>query len=324
MKKPLIALAPMAGITDASFRKIIKEQGGADLLFSEMISAASLFFQSSKKNKSWQLMSSFSYQVPFFVQLFGNQPEHFALTAQMIENLKPPQNRDFNKPQLLRPAGIDINLGCPAKKIIKQNSGCALMCQPQLVRKIILAILKNTHLPVSLKIRAGIQKVSALDFLKEIGDLNWQILSVHGRTFEQGFTGEINLALIKKIKKMFPKKIVLANGGIDSPEKAQMVLKKTTADGVMIGRAVLGRPWFLNQIKSYLTTGKYSQPNKNQIKKTILAHAQLFFTSPQNNPIEFRKHLLWYFKGRTNAKQFRTAIIKIKTLADVKKILSNF
>lgn len=311
-RKKIIALAPMAGITDSCFRLVCKEQE-ADITFSEMISTASLFFNPSKENKSWQLASFYSQDKPFFIQLFGSNPQHFAFTTKKISNL----------PISLLPSGIDINFGCPAKKVLKQNSGCALMKNPALARKIIQAVLENTTLPVSLKIRAGIENFSALNFLDKIGDLNWQILTIHGRTFSQGFSGEIDFELIKKIKQLFPKKTILANGGIFSPEKARETLEKTKADGIMLGRGVLGKPWLFSQIKDLLTTEKYLVPTNKEIKKIIFRHAKLFFSNPRNNPCEFRKHLLWYCKNFPKAKKIREKITKIKNLEEIKNLLKN-
>lgn len=310
---PIVALAPMAGITDSSFRLICKEQK-ADLTFSEMISSTSLFFNSSKKNKSWQLASFYHQDKPFFIQLFGSNPQHFAFSTKKISQL----------PNSSRPDGIDINFGCPAKKILKQNSGCALMKNPILTRKIIQSVLENTTLPVSLKIRAGIENFSALNFLNKISDLGWQMLTVHGRTFSQGFSGEIDFELIKKIKQLFPKKIVLANGGIYSPEKAQETLEKTGADGIMLGRGILGKPWLFSQIKDFLATGKYSTPSKKEIKNIIFYHAKIFFSNPQNNPHEFRKHLLWYCKSFPEAKKLSEKIIKIEDLKEIKNLLNHY
>ena len=310
----------MAGITDASFRAICKEQG-VDLTFSEMVSAASLFYNYNTKSQSCQLMTSFPQEKPFFVQLFGSVPEHFASASEKISSLPTIIHPKKSLPLLQRPAGIDINFGCPAKKVLKQNSGCALMKQPKLAREIILAVLGQTDLPVSLKIRAGVENFSALDFLESIGDLDWQILTIHGRTFAQGFSGEIDFELIKKIKKLFPQKTILANGGIFSPEKAQEVLEKTKADGIMLARGVLGRPWLFSQTKKFLSSGKYSEPSKEEIRKIILRHAKLFFANPENNPAEFRKHLLWYCKGWPDAKKLREEIVKIESLEEIKKLL---
>lgn len=318
--KKIIALAPMAGITDACFRAICKEQK-ADLTFSEMVSAASLFFNHNTKNPSCQMMTSFPQDKPFFVQLFGSVPQHFASATKKISALPAIFNPQENLPILQRPTGIDINFGCPAKKVLKQNSGCVLMKQPKLAREIILAVLKNTDLPVSLKIRAGIENFSALDFLQSIGDLNWQMLTVHGRTFSEKFSGEIDFELIKKIKALFPQKTILANGGIFSPEKAQEVLEKTNADGVMLARGVLGRLWLFSQTKEFLATGKYSEPTQKEIQKIILRHAKLFFANPKNNPAEFRKHLLWYCKGWPDAKKLREEIVKIESLEKIEELL---
>jgi len=317
-----LSLAPMAGITDLPFRLICKELG-ADIVYSEMISATGLFYK--KNRKSITLAQSIQKEALFAVQLFGNNPEHFAKAAQIISNLNKLDKKSEETYQInnfRKPEEININFGCPAKKICKQESGCSLMKKPNLAKKIILSVLDNTDLPVSIKIRSGIKGTEAIEFLTKIQDLNWSKVIVHGRTYEEGFSGKIDFDKIKKIKRLFPSKIVAANGGIFSPEDAKEVLEKTGADELAIARGCLGNPWLFSQTKAYLKNGSYQKPSLEQIKNIALKHALLFEKyNPNQNLTAFRKHLGWYFKDFENSKQLRKELFLIEKISDIERIL---
>ncbi len=305
-----IILAPMAGITDLPFRLICKKFG-ADTVYSEMVSAAGLFYNQEKTKK---LLKTVPEEWPAAFQLFGSKPEHFAKAVELITNQlkKNPANQ------------LDINFGCPVKKVIKQGAGCALVEKPDLAKKIIKAVLENTTLPVSLKIRAGIKDMNALDFLKKLADLNWKTAVVHGRTYKQGFSGPADLSLIRKIKESFPKKIIIANGGIMSPENAKEVLGKTGADGVAIARGALGNPWIFQQIRDYFKIGRYSQPNIEEIKNIAIEHLELFLKyKGEKNNHEFRKHLGWYFKGIPDAKKIRNRLFQANNFKAILKLIKS-
>ncbi|MEA2007007.1 MAG: tRNA-dihydrouridine synthase [Patescibacteria group bacterium] len=295
----------MAGITDLPFRVICKEHS-ADALYSEMVSATGLCH--NNKAKTLSFINSCKQDFPLFVQLFGSKPEDFAKATKLIDSLP----RTNNSGKTRKPEAIDINFGCPVRKVIKQGAGCELMKDPPLARKIIQAVLANTNLPVSIKIRASVGKYDAMNLLNHIHDLDWKIVIVHGRTFKEGFTGPIDFKLIKKIKKSFPSKSVIANGGIFSPENAKKVLEKTGADGVAIARGALGNPWIFSQTKDLLKTGKYSVPTKDETKKVTLRHANLMKKFKGDKSItEFRKHLGWYFKSIPGAKKLRQKLFEI-------------
>ena len=328
-KKITLSLAPMAGITDLPFRLICKKHG-VDIVYSEMISATGLFY--GKNDKSLLLAQSIKEEAPLAIQLFGNNPEHFAKATQIISNLKNNNTTKRNKEtkeihnlqikNLRQPKEININFGCPAKKIYKQSSGCFLMKKPILAKKIIQAVIENTHLPVSIKIRSGISTTEAIGFLKKIANLNWEKVIVHGRTYEKGFSGEIDFEKIKTIKKEFPEKKVVANGGIFSPEKALETLEKTGVSDLSIARGCLGNPWIFKQIKAFLKTGKYQKPDLEEIKKTVLEHAELFQKFHHTkNLTAFRKHLGWYFKDFPGAKKLREGLFQIKDIDGLKEIL---
>jgi len=323
VQKTILALAPMAGITDLPFRLICKEHG-ADIVYSEMISTAGLFYT---KFQTLQLLESDFTEKPLVVQLFGNNPDQFARAAELISSFSEELNIIQDKKSkatinIIRPDGIDINFGCPVKKVIKQGSGCALMKNLALSRKIIERTLQNTDLPVSIKIRAGIENFQAMDFLENIADLGWKMVMVHARTYQQGFSGAIDTTLITKIKQHFPAKSVLANGGIMRPEDAKEILSKTKADGIGLARGVLGAPWLFSQIKNYLESGNYQAPSLQEIINTALQHIDYAKKIKGEQALfEMRKHLGWYVKGLANAKAIRQQIYAAPDFVSLRKLL---
>ncbi|MCX6763876.1 MAG: tRNA-dihydrouridine synthase [Candidatus Moranbacteria bacterium] len=362
IEKPLLALAPMAGVTDSAFRQICRENG-ADVVYSEMASATALFFN---PKKTLELLEFNKSERPFVVQLFGKVPEHFAKAAQILSDpanfspfvkgrcpkgrgiLKIPLSPPFTKGEDLIPDGIDINFGCPAKKVFGHGSGCALMPQKKLAREIIKAVCDNTKLPVSLKIRAGIGPVKyplkrgvrqdeqfngvnstdALEFIKNVKDLPFSAVMVHGRTYEGKFTGKVDFEIVAEIKKIIPNKIVMANGGIDTPEKALEVLQNwSEIDGIGIARGALGRPFIFNEIKyklSPLPEGRCPKRTERweQIEKIAIRHAQLLYkTKGKRGMFEIRKHLAWYVKGFPGAGKLRRKLVLVKSVKEIKEIL---
>lgn len=304
-KKPILALAPMAGFTDSAFRQICKKYG-ADVLYSEMASATALFYnQKIKENTTLDLLKFNRQKEKYYVvQLFGSNPEHFAIATRIIT-------------EKIKPDGIDINFGCPVPKIIKQGAGSGLMKNLVGSRAVIEAVLANTDLPVSIKIRAQAGDISALDFLKNISDLPVSALMIHGRTLKQGFAGVSDWKVIKEAKKYFSG-VILANGGINSLVDAQKALKETKADGLGLARGVLGRPWLFKEIKK----NKKIDLKLTQIFKIAIGHGEAEQSQKgRRGIIEFRKHLVWYMQGMAGAAKLREQLVKINKLADMKKIL---
>lgn len=313
---PIIALAPMAGITDSAFRQICRKFG-ADVIYSEMISALAICYGSKK---TLNMLKKSKKEKPLVIQLFGKRPDVFAKAAKMVEE----KGAD----------GIDINFGCPAKKVIKNEEGVFLMSNLSLSKEIVQAIIEAVKIPVSLKIRAGInlplssrseinRKVTAFDFVKNIMHFPVSAIMIHGRTYEQGFSGEVDYEMIKKVKELVGNKmIILANGGIKTPEDAKIMIDKTGVDGIGIAQAALGKPWIFEQIKNYLETGKYDELNLKGIKKIAIEHAKLVYKSKGDyGIIELRKYLLWYVKGQPDVKKLRKKIVQINKLNDIKKVL---
>jgi tRNA-dihydrouridine synthase B len=334
IEKPILALAPMAGITDSAFRQICRRHG-ADVTYSEMASVSALFY---KPQKTLELVRFNKKERPYVVQLFGNNPEHFAVATRIIT-------------KEVKPDGIDINFGCPAKKVFKHGSGCALMPQIELARNIILAVCDNTNLPVSIKIRAGLKDLNALEFIEKTKDLPYCAVMVHGRTYEGGFSGTVDWELISQIKKIIPEKIVLGNGGITTPEGACEILQKyPEIDGLGIARGAWGKPYLFKQIKkltehchperirqlaekskdlpsvisskSILRDSMHSDYPFSQIKKIMLAHAKLIYADKSEmGKLEIRKHLVWYVKGFPGASELRQKLVRAESVEEIKEIL---
>ncbi len=318
LRKPIFASAPMAGITDSSFRQLCKKYG-ADVVYTEMISADGLHY---KSKKTLELLKFSQAEKPIVVQLFGKNPEMFIQATQIVTQA------GFD--------GIDINFGCPAKKVVGHGGGVTLMRDLDLCYQIIKNVCDNTFLPVSIKIRTSInqvdrktgkqgnKKITALDLIKKIKDLPISTIMIHGRSYEQGFKGEIDYQMVKKVKENF-KGIVLANGNITNPEIAQKTLELTRADGLGLARGLYGQPWLFTQIKDYLENKKYQEKTWLQIKKIALEHAKLNYQNKgKHGIIEMRKYLLFYTKGQPQAKEMRKKLVKVETIENIKKIFNKY
>ncbi|MDD5290067.1 MAG: tRNA-dihydrouridine synthase [Patescibacteria group bacterium] len=348
-KKPILALAPMAGYTDSAFR-ILCLENGADVVYTEMISAEGLARQNKKTLKMLEFLPG---EKNVIVQLFGTNPEAFGKATEIIGKRSHRSAVSGPRDDINPIVGIDVNFGCPAKKVFHTGAGAALMNNKKMAREIVEAVLKNTKLPVSIKIRSQVKNTTAEEFIEYLKDLPIAMVMVHGRTLAQGFSGEINYEAIKNIKKLLPKVIVLGNGGINSVEDARIMLEKTGCDGVGIARGALGQPWIFGDIKKYYNhpgpiLHRTTPPLKGgdatvailpfrrggaptavgaeglkiwpEIKSTMLAHAKLFLKQNENL-IPLRKHLVHYVKGLPNASELRQKLIQVETLAELEKIL---
>ncbi len=314
IKKPILALAPMAGYTDSSFRLICLENN-ADIVYTEMTSVEALW---RKNKKTLQMLEFLPKEKNVILQLFGSKPESFKKALEVIHaSDNSTGSHRFARDDISSLEGIDINLGCPAYKVTKTGSGAILMDNKKLAREIIQTVLQNTKLPVSIKIRSQVKNTSAIEFIEYIKDLNISAVMIHGRSLKQGFAGKIDFEVIKKVKQLLPNIPVLANGGIHTPEQAKEILEKTNADGIGIARGAWGNPFIFDKIKSLpLFKGEIK---RGLIKKTILQHAK-YFLKYNKNLIPLRKHLLHYFKGQKNASEIRQKIIKVKTLEDLETL----
>ncbi|MFA6194464.1 MAG: tRNA-dihydrouridine synthase family protein [Patescibacteria group bacterium] len=316
-RQPILALAPLAGFTDSAFRQVCKKYG-ADVLYSEMASAAALFYTLGRidnngakgqgaankifKNSTIKLLKFDRAKEKYYVvQLFGAEPQHFAAAAKIIT-------------EKIKPDGIDINFGCPVPKVVKQGAGCGLMKDLKRARAAIEAVLANTDLPISIKIRAKSGEINALEFLKNISDLPVSAIMIHGRTHAQGFAGEPDWKIIKDARKYF-KGVVLANGGINDLNGAKRVLKASGADGLGLARGILGRPWLFKEIKK----DRIIDLKPKAIFKIALDHATLVSKlKGKIGLIELRKHLVWYVVGLPGAAKIRERLVKVVNLKDIK------
>lgn len=314
LKKPVLALAPMEGVNDSPFRQLCKENG-ADIVYTEFVSADAIAHGARKMMERLRFDPK---EQPVIAQIFGKDPDSFAVAAKTIEHL------GF--------AGLDINFGCPARKVVAHGSGVALFREPSFARQLILRALDRVSIPVSIKIRTSIQKerqevdpsnaqrVTALDFLESIADLPISAIMVHGRSYEQGHQGEVDAAMIRQVKQQF-KGIVLANGGIFTPERVVTMLQETGADGVGIARGSQGQPWIFQQSRQLLETGRYDLASATTRVKTILHHAHLLYEQKGNHGlIEFRKHFAAYIRGYPGAAELRSKAVRVTTLAEVTAI----
>lgn len=292
--EPRVILAPMAGVTDKPFRLLCK-QLGAGLAVSEMTTSDPRFWNTAK---SVHRMDHVGEPDPISVQIAGTVPAIMADAAR--HNVE-------HGAQI-----IDINLGCPAKKVCNAWAGSALMQQPALVAKILAAVVAAVEVPVTLKIRTGwdASNRNAPEIARIAEDAGIQALAVHGRTRDQHYTGSAEYDTIAAIKAR-ARIPVIANGDIDSPDKAAWVLRQTGADAVMIGRAAQGRPWLLGAIAYFLATGNYlPEPSLEQVRTILLGHLRALheFYGEQMGVRIARKHLGWYAKDRPENHAFRAVV----------------
>ncbi|MFH0779978.1 MAG: tRNA-dihydrouridine synthase [Parcubacteria group bacterium] len=308
-KKPILALAPMAGITDSAFRLMCKKFG-ADVVYSEMTSIDALYYDSEKTLKMLEFSKK---ERPVVLQLFGKRPEF------MQKAVKRCEEAGFS--------GIDINFGCPARKVVCHEGGITLLKNLDLCYELIQAACEATKLPVSIKTRVSIgqgkEKVTVLKFLEKIENLPVSALMLHGRTYEQGFSGEVDYQMMKLAKEKWSG-VVLGNGGLNSPEDVKKMLDMTGVDGVGLGRGLYGRPWLFEQVNDFLKKGEYDFPDIDEIKKIALEHAKLNFKNKKDHGIvELRKHLCWYFRGFPGANEMRRKMVRVNSVEDVKNALKN-
>ena len=299
-----IILAPMAGITDLPFRILCKEQG-ADVMVTEMISAKALFY--GNKN-TLPLMQTEEEEKPIGVQIFGSEPELMGEMAHKIED------KGFSY--------IDINMGCPAPKISSNGSGSALMKNPLLCGEIVKAVTAVTDIPVTVKIRKGWDddSVNAVEVAKICESAGAAAITVHGRTRQQYYKPPVDYDIIKAVRESVSVPVI-ANGDIDSAERAKKVMDITGCDLVMIGRATLGNPWIFSQINAYLENPnvKIHTPDLEERLGVMIEHIgkMVEYKGEHMAMLQARKLVVGYFKGMKGAAALRNEAGKIKTLDDL-------
>ena len=307
--KPVVALAPMSGVSDAAMR-IIAKKFGSDLEFSEFISAAGLFYK-EENEKSFALAKFLPEERPYIIQLFGNNPDHFKVAAKIL-------NEKFH------PDGFDINFGCPARSVINSGAGSSLFCEPKKAYDIICAVKEGSGgIPTSIKLRAAYKNIPVLDFIENIKGAPYENITIHMRTYEQLHTGEPNWDSAKELKKHVQVPVII-NGGLNTAQKAKEALEYTGADGVMIAQASLGNPFIFREIKAALNGQPIPEITLQERIATALEHAQLMIDTKGEKlgMLEMRKHLAWYFKGFAGVHTLRAQLMQTQTYPQLQETLS--
>lgn len=300
-------LAPMAGVTDLPFRLLCKEQG-AGLLCMEMISAKALQYQ-NRNTKA--LLAIHEKEHPVALQLFGSDPQIISEQAKRIEELP------F---QIL-----DINMGCPVPKIVKNGEGSALMRNPRLVYEIVHATVKAIQKPVTAKIRKGFDDgdINAVEIAKVLEEAGAAAVSVHGRTREQYYSGKADWDIIRQVKEAVSIPVI-GNGDVTNAEKAVAMMEETGCDGVMIGRGAQGNPWIFSELAEYDRTGAIPpKPGIDEVREMMLRHArlQMEVKGEYIGIREMRKHTAWYTRGMRGASKLRALINQVESYEELEELL---
>ena len=308
--KTNVFLAPMAGVTDKPFRLICKEMG-CGLVYSEMVSAKGILYDSKNTKK---LLESDEAERPVAVQLFGSDPEIMANMAKKIEDL---------------PVDIiDVNMGCPAPKIVKNGEGSALMKTPELVGEIVNALVHAQKKPVTIKFRKGFDdaNVNAVEIAKIAEKNGAAAVAVHGRTREQYYSGKADWDIIKEVKKAvnIP---VIGNGDVDSPEKAKALFDYTSCDAIMVGRGAQGNPWIFKRINAYIETGEILPlPTMEERAEVAVRHLKMLvdYKGEFIGVREMRRHLSDYTKGIMGASAMRGRINTAESIEEMESLIKEF
>lgn len=328
IQRPIVALAPMAGVTDASYRQLIKRIAPEVVVYTEFLSTDAIHY--GAKRTLEMLNFDPAIERPFIVQVFGHDPEHFLSAAKVIEEL----GAD----------GIDINMGCPAAKVVSSCHGSALIREPDLAARLVEATVKAVKIPVSVKTRLGWDsKTTLVPFCKRLVDAGAQALAIHGRRFCDKFTGKADWDPIYDLKRNISVPVI-GNGDIHSA--ADALERIQNLDGVMVGRGTFGNPWVMREICDALRTCSLTRELVNSFDAVrvneltnqratirpitfeekipwILDHCALAvrFKGERKGMLEMRRHLSSYVKGFDGAKEMRERLVRVEKLEDVKEIL---
>jgi tRNA-dihydrouridine synthase B len=305
-----VFLAPMAGVTDMAFRILCKRQG-CGLTYTEMVSAKGLHY---KSDNTAVLLEIADEERPAAVQVFGSEPDIVAEAAKQAE------------------AGgaaiIDINMGCPTPKIVKNGDGSALMKRPDLVREIVRTTVREVKVPVTVKIRKGWDdaSINAVEIASIAAGEGAAAVAVHGRTREQFYSGTADWSIIGQVKKALDIPVI-GNGDIVSPQAAKRMLEETGCDAVMIGRGAQGNPWIFSRTIEYLETGRLlPEPTYEQRVEAIVEHMDMVtrYKGESTGVKEMRKHAAWYLKGLPGSTRVKTEVFKLTTSAAVRAVLEEY
>ena len=302
-------LGPMAGVTDLPFRLLCKEQG-AGLLCMEMVSAKAIYYNNRNTES---LLEIHPDETPVSLQLFGSDPKIMSEMAKRIEE------RPF--------AILDVNMGCPVPKVVRNGEGSALMKEPKLVYEIVSALVKAIDKPVTVKIRKGFDDdhVNAVEIAKIIEEAGAAAVAVHGRTREQYYSGKADWDIIRQVKEAVSIPVI-GNGDVTSPQKADELVRQTGCDGIMIARGAEGNPWIFSEMIHWEETGELPpRPDKDEIREMMLKHArlQLKYKGEFCGIREMRKHVAWYTKGLKGASRMREKVNAVESLEELENLLTS-
>ncbi|MDF2988833.1 MAG: putative TIM-barrel protein nifR3 family [Eubacterium sp.] len=305
-----VFLAPMAGVTDMPFRVLCKEQG-CGLVYTEMVSAKGMHYADEKSTRLTLLDEG---EKPGAVQIFGSEPD---IMAGVTEKLN---ESDASI--------IDINMGCPAQKIIKNGEGSALMKRPEQVEKIVKAVVKVSAKPVTVKIRKGWDEcsVNAVEIARIAEACGASAVAVHGRTREQYYSGKADWNIIRQVKQAVSIPVI-GNGDVTGPKEARRLLEETGCDAIMVGRGAQGNPWIFKQIIKYLEEGEIVPgPSAREKIETIIRHMNMLIEhkGERTGILEMRSHIAWYIKGMRDAAYTKQKIFTMNDKNEIISLLQDF
>ncbi len=310
--KGKVALAPMAGICNSAFRKIAKERGAA-LIYAEMVSDKAIFY---RNNKTKEMLYMEDDERPLAQQIFGSDEETFVEAAKYIE-------------KEMHPDIIDINMGCPVPKVaLRSQAGSALLKNPEKIKKIVKAVVNSVKCPVTVKIRSGwdMNSINAPLIAKICEEAGASAICIHPRTRCQGYSGKADWSIIKKVKESVSIPVI-GNGDIKTVYDAKRMLDETGCDMIMIGRGVLGNPWFISDINDYLDKG-IEPKNRDYHEKINMCIKHINYLKkikPEKLVcLEIRNHVAWYLKGLKNSNIIKEKVYKATNSCDIIKILKEF
>ena len=310
--KNQIVLAPMAGICNSSFRKIIKEMG-CGLIYAEMVSDKAIFFNNKKTLDMLYMEES---ERPISQQIFGSDVESFVSAAKYIE-------------ENMHPDIIDINMGCPVPKVaVRSQAGAALLKSPEKIREIVEAVVESVSVPETVKIRRGwdFNNINAVEVAKICEQAGASAICVHPRTRSQGYSGNADWNIIKQVKESVSIPVI-GNGDIKSAIDAERMLKETGCDAIMVGRGILGNPWLIKEIDYYLNKGILID-KPTDVERVEMAIRHLKNLSEQKIEklavLEIRNHIAWYLKGLKGSNEIKNEVYKYNNIDDIMKTLEKY